>query len=139
MTKDVLVHITGLQADMDGEAIEMAVPGTYYLKDGKHYVFYEESQEGFAEVSKCQLRLQGTTCLEIIKKGLSNMHMVLDVGQRTSTIYATPYGQFELEISTEKLEISETEQEVHISAAYDMSAEGSLVTRSEIEIRIEAI
>lgn len=69
MTKNVMIHIKGLQADMDEEAIEVICPGTYYYKDGKHYVFYEENQEGFTEVSKCQFRLQGDTCLEVMKKG----------------------------------------------------------------------
>lgn len=139
MTKNVRIHIKGIQADMDGEAIELTVPGTYYCKEGKHYIFYEEQQEGFAEGSKCQLRLQDATCLEILKKGLANMHMVLDVRQMTRTVYSTPYGQFELEIHTKNLEVRESEREISIQAVYNMDADGSLITRSEIEICIEAI
>lgn len=133
MTKNVMVHIKGV------DAIEVICPGTYYFKDGKHYVFYEENQEGFTEVSKCQLRLQGDTCLEVMKKGLSNMHMILDVDKRTNTTYATPYGQFALEICTKGLKVNETEQELGIHATYDMEADGSLITRSEIEIQIRAV
>lgn len=139
MTKNVMVHIRGMQADMDGEAIEMICPGTYYYKEGRHYVFYEENQEGFTGVSKCQLRLQDETCLEVIKKGLSNMHMILDAGKKTSTIYSTPYGQFSLEINTKSLVICETEQELDICAEYHMEADGSLLTSSEIEIHIRAV
>lgn len=139
MTKNVLVYIKGVQADFDGEAIETACPGTYYFKDGKHYIFYEEQQEGFTETSKCQLRLQKNACLEIIKKGISNMHLVLDKRKKTSTTYATPYGQFLLDIDTKLLEVRESEQEICICAKYHMEADGSLITRSEIEIRVKEI
>ena len=139
MTKNVLVYIKGVQADFDGEAIETICPGTYYLKEGKHYIFYEEQQEGFTEASKCQLRLQRNECLEVIKKGLSNMHLVLDRTKKTSTTYATPYGQFLLDIDTKKLEVQESEQEICIRAKYYMEADGNLITRSEIEIKIKAI
>ncbi len=139
MTKNVLVYIKGVQADFDGEAIETVCPGTYYFKDGKHYIFYEEQQEGFTETSKCQLRLQKNACLEVIKKGLSNMHLVLDKRKKTSTTYATPYGQFLLDIDTKLLEVRESEQEICIRAKYHMEADGSLITRSEIEIRVKEI
>lgn len=139
MTKNVLVYIKGVQADFDGEAIETVCPGTYYFKDGKHYIFYEEQQEGFTETSKCQLRLQKTACLEVIKKGLSNMHLVLDKRKKTSTTYATPYGQFLLDIDTKLLEVRESEQEICIRAKYHMEADGSLITRSEIEISVKEI
>lgn len=139
MTKNVLVYIKGVQADFDGEAIETICPGTYYFKDGKHYIFYEEQQEGFTETSKCQLRLQKNACLEVIKKGLSNMHLVLDKRKKTSTTYATPYGQFLLDIDTKLLEVRESEQEICIRAKYNMEADGSLITRSEIEIRVKEI
>ena len=139
MTKNVLVYIKGVQADFDGEAIETVCPGTYYFKDGKHYIFYEEQQEGFTETSKCQLRLQKNACLEVIKKGLSNMHLVLDKRKKTSTTYATPYGQFLLDIDTKLLEVRESEQEICIRAKYHMEADGSLITRSEIEISVKEI
>ncbi len=48
MTKDVLVHISGLHLETDADAgkenetIEVIVPGFYYFKAGKHYILYEE-------------------------------------------------------------------------------------------------
>ena len=48
MTKDVLVSISGLQMAVndvesnDDEPIEILIAGTYFFKDGTHYIFFEE-------------------------------------------------------------------------------------------------
>ncbi len=48
MTRDVLVRISGLQAvDGDTNDVEIITTGDYFLKNGKHYVVYEEMMEGF--------------------------------------------------------------------------------------------
>ena len=61
MTKDVLVTISGLQFIPEGteppEPVEVTCPGTYYKKNGKHYVMYEEIIDGFSEVTKNTLKL----------------------------------------------------------------------------------
>ena len=56
MTKDVLLSISGLHQDVTGieaqgdepgsEPIEVIVPASYYEKNGKHYVIYDELVEG---------------------------------------------------------------------------------------------
>ena len=48
MTKDVLITISGIQT-IDGEVndpIETVTPGEYYFRNGKHYILYDEVQEG---------------------------------------------------------------------------------------------
>ena len=46
MTKEVLINISGLQMDVDPEnPIEMVTTGAYYLKNGKHYILYDELSE----------------------------------------------------------------------------------------------
>ena len=53
MTKEVLLTISGLHYDTfpgeeynESEPIEVITPATYYLKNGKHYVVYDEMVEG---------------------------------------------------------------------------------------------
>ena len=84
MTKEVLISISGLQMavnDMesnDDEPIEVLSAGTYYFKNGKHYVFFEEVAEGMQGVTKTQLKWKDTEWLEVSKKGLSNVHMIFE-------------------------------------------------------------
>ena len=57
MTKNVLVTISGLHYDdsvmmvqeensNEANSIEVTTPATYYLKNGKHYIVYDEVVEG---------------------------------------------------------------------------------------------
>ena len=44
MTKDILVRVRGVQTIGEEEdTVEMITPGTYYVKNGKQYLLYDES------------------------------------------------------------------------------------------------
>ena len=57
MTKDVIIGISGLQftGESGADSLEMIAPGEYFLRNGRHYVKYEEVIEGFAAVSYTHL------------------------------------------------------------------------------------
>lgn len=69
MTKDVIVSISGLQMPAEGEAepVEVITVGDYYQKNGKHYVLYEEVNEGFEGSTKNIIKMQ-ENCIDITKK-----------------------------------------------------------------------
>ena len=78
MTKDVIVSISGLQMPAEGEAepVEVITVGDYYQKNGKHYVLYEEVNEGFEGSTKNIIKMQ-ENCIDITKKGVSNVQMCI--------------------------------------------------------------
>ena len=60
MTKDVLVTVKGLQSMEDGsppEEVEMVAKGEYYYKNGHHYIFYNETIEGFTEQNRNSIKI----------------------------------------------------------------------------------
>ena len=91
MTKDVLVSISGLHQDAmsdlteENEPIEVVTPASYYCRNGKHYVIYDELMEGTPGVTKNQIKISGDDSLEIIKRGLSNSHMVFEKNKKNLT------------------------------------------------------
>lgn len=75
MTKEVLLTISGLHYDSlpdedENEPIEVITPATYYLKNGKHYVIYDEMVEGMPGTIQNKIRIAGNNLLEIKKAGL---------------------------------------------------------------------
>ena len=47
MTKDILVRVRGVQTIGEEEdTVEMITPGTYYVKNGKQYLIYDDPQYG---------------------------------------------------------------------------------------------
>lgn len=144
MTKDVLVNISGLQMavnDMennDDEPIEILSAGTYYFKDGKHYIFFEEVAEGIPGVTKTQIRLCGNDSLEVRKKGVSNVNMVFEKDKNNRCYYQTPFGQLNLGIFTTEIEIEETEENIDVRAEYTLDVNHEPLADCTIRINIKS-
>ena len=87
MTKNVLVTISGLHYDdsvmmvqeensNEANSIEVTTPATYYLKNGKHYIVYDEVVEGIPGTIKNRIKIDEGKLLDITKSGITNSHMV---------------------------------------------------------------
>ena len=143
MTKDVLVTISGLQMavnDMENdndEPIEILSAGTYYFKDGTHYIFFEEVQEGIPGVTKTQVRLSGNETLEVRKKGIANVNMVFVKNQNNRCFYHTPFGQLNMGIFTKDISVKETEDDIQIEAEYALDVDFEPIADCTIQIRVQ--
>lgn len=58
MTKEVLMSLKGLQLENGdgGQELETITAADYYMKNGSHYVLYEEITEGFDDVTKNMIK-----------------------------------------------------------------------------------
>ena len=78
MTRDVLISISGMQiAEDDSNSVEMITTGDYFMKNGKHYILYDEIQEDTGGVTKNTIKIHGSG-LDIIKRGSSSVHMTFE-------------------------------------------------------------
>ena len=82
MTKDVFVSISGMHEEIaetpaverdEAEAIEVVTPGSYYFRNEKHYIVYDEAVEGSSEMIRNRIKITGTGCVEIVKSGLKRI------------------------------------------------------------------
>ena len=143
MTKDVLVSVSGLQTavnDMesyDEGPIEVVSAGTYFFKDGKHFIFYEEMAEGISGVTKTQIRINGKDSLEVRKKGLSNVNMVFEKNKNNRCFYQTPFGQLNLGIFTTEIVVEESEDNINIRAEYAMDVNYEPLADCTIRINVK--
>ena len=75
MTQDVLLTISGLhdmafadpEENEENEPIEVITPASYYWKNGKHYILYDEVMEGIPGVVKNKIKITGEDSMEIMK------------------------------------------------------------------------
>ncbi len=142
MTKEVLVSISGLQmvaGNMESngdEPIEVLSAGTYYFKNGKHYVFFEEVAEGMQGITKTQIKWKGTEWLEVSKKGLSNVHMLFERNKKNRCFYETPFGQLNLGIFMSAMQVEEQEDSIRIRAEYSLDVNYEPLADCIIRIQI---
>lgn len=137
MIKDVLVSISGVQmADGENSDIEMITAGNYYLKEGKHYILYDEAIEGINGTIKNTIKITSDK-LEIIKHGLTNVHMVFESGRKTQTCYVTPFGEMMVGLDTEKVEVEEEENNIRVHVNYSLDINYDRLSACKINVDIK--
>ncbi|MBC5689529.1 DUF1934 domain-containing protein [Mediterraneibacter sp. NSJ-55] len=142
MTKDVIVSISGLHLDMmapafkEEDAIEVMTPASYYLRNGKHYILYDEVLKGMAGTIKNKIKITGTDSLEIMKTGASNTHMVFEKNKKNLTYYRTPYGQMLVGLNTRSMEINVTEEKIDVLVDYELDVNHEPMADCRIKMNI---
>ena len=103
---------SGLQftGESGADSLEMIAPGEYFLRNGCHYVKYEEVIEGFGERNQNLVKISPSK-LEVTKKGLTNIHMVFEENKKNLTCYSTPYGNLMIGIEGGPVSIQETDEQ----------------------------
>ena len=144
MTQEVLLTISGLHqmefmenGDEENEPIEVITPASYFLKNDKHYVIYDELVEGMPGVIKNKVKITGDDTLEIMKSGLTNAHMVFEKNKSNLTYYDTPYGQIQVGIHTRDMDVNVTDDLIWVEVEYglDINHEAMADCRISMNIR----
>ena len=139
MEKEVLVCVSGLQVidqNQEAQPLEIITPGEYFRRNEKDYILYDEVTEGFDGVTKNRIKI-GENSLEIVKKGVSNAHMVFEPGKQSMTCYDTPFGSIVLGIRGGNVEISRSENVIDVQADYRLEVEDVPFADCRIHINIQ--
>lgn len=135
MKKEVIINISGLQLDVSSEEpIELMTTGAYYLKNGKHYIVYDELTDD-SQIVKNRLKISPKV-VEVTKKGASSSHMVFERGKENLTYYDTPFGSLLLGINTSKIDLQETEDSMDLHIDYGLSINSDYVSNCSIDVSI---
>lgn len=136
MTRDVLIKISGLQT-MDGENdnVEVITTGDYFLKNGRHYVVYDEVMDGFEGNVRNLLKISPDK-LDVRKNGVASAHMVFEQDRKNLTRYATPMGEMIVEVSTNRILLEEQADSLKVSVDYSLDINYSHVSDCNITVDI---
>ena len=138
MTKDIFLSLKGLQIENSEQAqeLETITPADYYLRNGSHYVIYDEVTEGFEENTRNMIKFNDS-CVEVSKKGLVNVHMVFEENKKNMTSYMTPYVNILIGIDTGSIFVEEEEKRIHVEVAYTLEANYQYLADCRIEMNIK--
>lgn len=142
MTKEVFVRISGLQAiagaaeNPEEDPIEILCAGTYYYRNGKHYVRFEEACEGARQITKTQIKWEDENRLEVSRRGPVSVRMVFEKNRTNNCIYETPFGRLCLGIYMEQMQIREQEDDICIRAKYTLAVNCEPLADCALSIRI---
>ena len=137
MTKEIILTISGLhETDGDADApIETMTPGQYYMKNGKHYVVYDEVLDGLEGTVKSTIKFTDEV-VELIRNGPASTRMVFQPGHEHMVIYQTPMGPLSISLYTEDLKMELGEERMNLKIDYSLKTEGIVVSESTVNIEI---
>lgn len=138
MTRDVLISISGMQMIEDeNDAVEMITAGEYYMRSGKHYILYEEIQEGQDGTIKNMIKIYPDS-LEIIKSGSSSVHMTFEKDKKNMSCYATPFGELMIGVRTSEIWVEEEEDSIKVRVTYSLDINYQHVSECDIIIDVRS-
>ena len=138
MTKNVLITVQGMQINLNGsDNVEVTTVGTYYYKNGKHYIYYEEILDCTEPPIKNRIKIYDQK-VEVCKRGASNVQMFFETGKKSTSLYKTPFGTIEIGICAQEIEFHETEEKMKLELRYDLEMNGEYVGDSFIYMTVEA-
>ena len=137
MEKSAVISIRSF-SDLDkDEVIEVVTPGKFHLGESEFKAVYEES-----EISG----MDGTTTTLVIKddvlvlerEGYTSTRMEFKKGEDVISLYNTPYGMMNINISTKELDIDMDEDGGVIYTKYVLGLEGQPGITTELKVKIRA-
>jgi uncharacterized beta-barrel protein YwiB (DUF1934 family) len=136
MNNNVIIRVSGLQKiDDTGENVELLATGKHYIKNGKHYLLYDEFDEESGVTTKNTIKFNETSA-EVMRKGIINGKLIFSRGDNNQSIYSTPYGELLVEILTSHIELREQQDSINLQIDYELYANNNKVSDSKIEIDI---
>ena len=126
MNKDVILAISGMQLPSgmdpnqegeDAQTVEIMTPASYYYKNGKHYILYQEVDEDQRGVTNNKIKVSDKS-LELIKSGLVNSHMIFDTTRKSTAYYDTPFGRLVMGTIANRIDMDVSEDKIHIDMEY---------------------
>ena len=139
MQKEVLIFLSSSQkgGDVGEDKIEVITAGQYYLKNGKHYITYEEMSDDGRETARNIIKIHGETA-EVIKNGEVSVHMVFEKGKKNFSYYDMPYGKMLVGLETDHMELAEEEDRLSLRLEYRLEVDYRHMADCVVDIRVES-
>ncbi|MDE5779989.1 MAG: DUF1934 domain-containing protein [Lachnospiraceae bacterium] len=134
MTKNVRICISGLHVSDEEDSIEQIYSGNYYLKDGKHYIFYEEVSDNDKKI-KSSIKINNGV-ISITKKGIYEYQIIFEELKSNVSYYSTPVGMLEVEIFTNSMKVREEEDTISVHIKYALKIDKVHMSDCEVDIKI---
>ena len=127
MTKDVLVSVRGAHiADGETNNLEVITAGSYYFKNGKHYIIYDEILEGEEGSIRNTIKANADS-VDMIKGGDARAHMIFQENRPMI-----------VGVTTDRIKINEGPDHLKIQIDYTLELNYEQTSQSHIEIDVKS-
>ena len=137
MEKSAVISIRSF-SDLDkDEVIEVVTPGKFHLGESEFKAVYEESEISGMDGTTTTLVIKDDV-LDLEREGSTSTRMEFKKGEDVISLYNTPYGMMNINISTKELDIDMDEDGGVIYTKYVLGLEGQPGITTELKVKIRA-
>ena len=134
-----IISIKGLQTYEDDDKdtdISLLTEGSFVFQDGVYFIDYEESELTGLEGTSTSIEV-GNNYVSLQRAGTVNTNMLFMKDRKTSSYYNTPYGDMQIDIFTENLniDISHDGGKINVDYFIDINNLSTGKNNFEIEVR----
>ena len=137
MNGDIVLSLKSYQDIMgDGAFIDTVSDGKYYKKGSRHIVVYYDAADDRKLLSGMIKMTEGQ--VDIVRKGSENVRMSFVQGSSTSAVYHTDAGDLRINIFTDSVSLSESDDEIRAEVVYSLSMNEVFISNSRVMIGIRS-
>lgn len=134
-----IISIKGLQTyedDNNDTDISLLTEGDFEFQDGVYFIDYEESELTGLEGTSTSIEI-GSNYVSLQRSGTVNTNMLFMKDRKTSSYYNTPYGDMQIDIFTDNLniDISPKGGKINVNYFIDINNMSTGKNNFEIEVR----
>lgn len=133
--QNVMLNVKSRQTVKDEEPLEtnLITEGYYTKKGDAVFLYYDDNPFDAEKNSRIVLRLTENN-LFMNRYGDLESRMHFEVGKRDTSIYKTPFGQFKIELLTDKIDVNLGEKEGNAEVDYSVSISGAPIIKNLLSI-----
>ena len=136
--KNVNVIINSIHNSEHSEDImQVNAEGTYYNKNGKHYICYEETDNESGEVSNNLLKIWENN-VEMIKRGAGATRLHFEAGKLNNAYFQTIMGKLFVGVDTKHIKIIEENDRLQVTIEYSLIIEEEKASDCIVDILIKS-
>lgn len=139
MEENYLISIKGRQ-NVDGEVgeAEITTLGSYVQRGGSRFIVYKEylSEDDPAPKTSI-LKIDGNSCLTLMRRGGDNTRLILENGKRHLCQYDTDFGSMMIGIFTNRFDADLNDAGGSLNVSYTLDINSSLSSLNELSITVK--
>ncbi|HWR09172.1 DUF1934 domain-containing protein [Sporomusa sp.] len=137
----VLITVTGCQRDAHGDenTIELFTHGRSHVKNGVHYISYQETEVSGLEGATTLLKIYPDYVI-LVRRGRVEQRQEFRIGKCCSSCYVTPYGTIKMGVRTTQLTITRTPETSWVSGVnieYELEIDGQWQSANKLAVIVQ--
>ncbi len=135
--EEVLIEIKSIQKVGDQEEnVDVIARGTHSIEDGEHLLEYEEFDGETDDKTQNTIRFKEGKA-EVLRKGNMTGNLIFEKGEKNETLYSTPFGDLNMDIITNDIQIDEKDKQINLKIVYELYAQNEKVSDHTINVNIK--